>query len=749
MEGKDFCFYEFEDFRLDPRRRSLSKNGEKVPLSARNFDLLLFMVENSGKILEHDELLDKVWAGTFVEQATLKKGISALRQILVEKPETEFIKTIPRRGYSFVSPVRVVPDNPENVYVRETESEIIIEEFEETDETSGQSEKVIELPAATTENQSAIKSKKTNLYRTAMFSVVALGVIALAFFGIKSYFSKTVRAQFSVETVRVNRITNTGKILDTTISPDGTYILFPSAEKDGVSLWVRQLSSNTTNRLTPPINGSFWGFGFAPDNSYIYYIFNNRAEPQKSGLYKIPLLGDEPQRIEENISSFVVSPDGKKIVLVRINDKTNIFLTDMNGADKREVTALPSEQSLQGISWTPDGTALLVTVRKTIGDKRFSAVLEISPETGKETEIIPPTDKIIFGAVWLPDKSAMIFTMREPNGDIRQIWQYFPASQEWRRVTNDDNSYKYAQVTRDGKTIVSSQESRLAAIWVADGLKIDKTNVENKSLLNTAGNFKQITDGVNNFDRLGWLDDNRLIYSATEERKEMVFTVNADGTKPRSLTDGEDGIWLFPSIAGNGRDICFLSLRSGIKQAWRVDGEGKGLTKITQTNSHVFTARILRDNSTVLYTSQQNKDTFLFKQTADGQITQLTEAPTAIFAVSKDEKLLAVEILNKNSGKFYVELHSLEDGKVIKTFDFVPVRQMNFTPDGKNIAYDAKQGDRTQIMIQPLEGGDAFALTDFQTDEIFDFDWSPDSNRLAVIRGKSLNDAVIIKADNP
>ena len=92
---------------------------------------------------------------------------------------------------------------------------------------------------------------------------------------------------------------------------------------------------------------------------------------------------------------------------------------------------------------------------------------------------------------------------------------------------------------------------------------------------------------------------------------------------------------------------------------------------------------------------------------------------------------------------------SLEDGKIIKTFDFVPVRQMNFTPDGKNIAYDAKQGDRTQIMIQPLEGGDAFALTDFQTDEIFDFDWSPDSNRLAVIRGKSLNDAVIIKADNP
>jgi DNA-binding winged helix-turn-helix (wHTH) protein len=110
MEGKEFCCYEFEEFRLDARRRTLSKNGTDVPLSARNFDLLLFMVENSGRVLEHEELLDKVWAGTFVEQATLIKGVSILRQILEEKSETEFIKTIPRRGYSFVSPVRVVPE---------------------------------------------------------------------------------------------------------------------------------------------------------------------------------------------------------------------------------------------------------------------------------------------------------------------------------------------------------------------------------------------------------------------------------------------------------------------------------------------------------------------------------------------------------------------------------------------------------------------------------------------------------------
>lgn len=146
MESTKICCYEFGEFKLDGRRRSLTKNGDKVPLPARNFDLLLFMVENGGRILEHDELLDKVWAGTFVEQATLKKGISALRQILVEKPENEFIKTIPRRGYSFVSPVRVIPENEELYFVRETEKEIIVEEYEEIDEAADrkQPETIIE-----------------------------------------------------------------------------------------------------------------------------------------------------------------------------------------------------------------------------------------------------------------------------------------------------------------------------------------------------------------------------------------------------------------------------------------------------------------------------------------------------------------------------------------------------------------------------------------------------------------------------
>lgn len=750
MEGKEFCCYEFGEFSLDARRRSLSKNGEKVSLPARNFDLLIFMVENSGRVLEHDELLDKVWAGTFVEQATLKKGISALRQILGEKPDNEFIKTIPRRGYSFVSPVRIVPENNGTVFVRETEQEIIVEEYIETDEqnVSAAPEKIIEIPASSHAALPAAETKKTTFSKWAITGIAGILALVLAFFGLQSLLSKNVQPQFSVENVRVNRITNSGNIsAGVTISPDGNYVLYSTDDNEGTSLWMRQISTGSTNRLMPPLKGTYWGFVIDPGSDYVYYIFDNHAEPQKSGLYRLPFLGGEPRRIAQNVSTISVSPDGKKIALVRLTDQINIFTVNSDGEEERTITTL-TDLTLLGISWTPDGNSLLCTFRKVIEGKPLFYISEIAAENGKETIILPPQEKIIFGSIWMPDKSAMLMTVREPNAEISQIWQYLPSSADWRRVTNDSNSYKHVSLSQDGKSIVSMQLSRLAAIWLTADLPIERKNPEKKSLLNNSDSFRQITEGGNNLDWLSWLADNRIAYSSTDESEETISTINADGTNHRKITSGEDGIWIFPNATGNGQNISFISSRTGIKQAWRTDTDGKNQTQMTQSDKSVYNARILRDNSTVIYAVQQSNGMHLFKKTADGQVTQLTNTDTGAFAISADEKTVAIEVLDKNSEKYRTELRSTEDGKLIKAFDFVSRRQMRFTPDGKNLAYDALYGELAQIMIQPLDGGEPFPLTDFRSENIFSFDWSQDGNRFAVIRGKQLSDAVLIKNNN-
>lgn len=98
--------YEFGPFRLDAREGLLLHDGEIVPLSPKAFDMLVALVENSGRLLEKNELMQTLWPDTFVEEGSLAQNISLLRKALDESESQKFIETVPRRGYRFVASVR-------------------------------------------------------------------------------------------------------------------------------------------------------------------------------------------------------------------------------------------------------------------------------------------------------------------------------------------------------------------------------------------------------------------------------------------------------------------------------------------------------------------------------------------------------------------------------------------------------------------------------------------------------------------
>ena len=101
--------YKFGDFRLDPVQRKLFKRDKIIRLSPRAFEILLLLVQKQGEIVEKNELLDKVWTDSFVEESNLVVHISALRRSLGERRgERKFIETVSGRGYSFVFPVEKV-----------------------------------------------------------------------------------------------------------------------------------------------------------------------------------------------------------------------------------------------------------------------------------------------------------------------------------------------------------------------------------------------------------------------------------------------------------------------------------------------------------------------------------------------------------------------------------------------------------------------------------------------------------------
>ena len=75
MSSRPRHLYEFGPFVLNPAEHTLLRDGRPVPLRPKVFNMLLVLVENSGRLVEKDELLQALWPGQFVEEGNLNKNI--------------------------------------------------------------------------------------------------------------------------------------------------------------------------------------------------------------------------------------------------------------------------------------------------------------------------------------------------------------------------------------------------------------------------------------------------------------------------------------------------------------------------------------------------------------------------------------------------------------------------------------------------------------------------------------------------
>ena len=98
--------YQFGPFRLDPAERLLLRDGQPVPITPKAFDLLVYLVEHHGRLVEKATLMAALWPDTIVEEANLAFQISALRKVLEDGGNGDsLIQTVPTRGYRFVGAV--------------------------------------------------------------------------------------------------------------------------------------------------------------------------------------------------------------------------------------------------------------------------------------------------------------------------------------------------------------------------------------------------------------------------------------------------------------------------------------------------------------------------------------------------------------------------------------------------------------------------------------------------------------------
>ncbi len=115
--------YRFGPFDLDPDQRALRRDGKKIALPPKAFDLLLYLVQNPLRLLTKEELLRAVWPDSFVEEGNLSQNIFLLRKAITPKQrDFRYIVTLPGRGYQFAAAVELIPHSPgEQLDVAETD----------------------------------------------------------------------------------------------------------------------------------------------------------------------------------------------------------------------------------------------------------------------------------------------------------------------------------------------------------------------------------------------------------------------------------------------------------------------------------------------------------------------------------------------------------------------------------------------------------------------------------------------------
>ena len=170
--------YEFGPFRLDPTEHTLLRGDQVVALTPKAFETLALLVRSRGHLVRKEELIERVWRDTIVEEGNLNVIIHTLRKALGDDPrEHKYIETVAKCGYRFVAEVRKPGEDKETA--SETTNAI---DSDKTAKQSSDPEQI--MGSASTSVSPSLSRRPRNRRRLAIFAASALVALAATSFSV-------------------------------------------------------------------------------------------------------------------------------------------------------------------------------------------------------------------------------------------------------------------------------------------------------------------------------------------------------------------------------------------------------------------------------------------------------------------------------------------------------------------------------------------------------------------------------------
>lgn len=754
-------FYRFGEFTLDTDQRVLLRESKPVALPPKIFETLMILVENNGRIVEREELMNRLWPDTFVEEANLSFSVQQLRKVLGDNARNPvYIETVSRRGYRFIANVEEILSDRS-----ETMNRSVTQRFETVEADSGNDSRglrrggSVEVPQTecglAEQNQPVTDGTGLEEKRAARVANPGLrkGSIAVAAavllvvsglglavwkvsIGLIKITNGTQKVDSTVLALPLNfeKLTGTGQSNLVAISPDGKYIAYTNVFDKKSDVWLRQLSTDTNVEIVPP-DGTISGLAFSNSEDFLYFVAgsSNFVRGDPTALYRVSMLGGVKTKIIDDLQgNFALSLDDSQIAFIREavspdgQRQYSLIIANADGSDERVLLVRAHPEDLDAPVWSPDTQSIICAYGSSESGSQSVKIIRVNVADGATQELSSDRFFHISKMAWLADKSGLIMLAAKSMAD-NQLWQVSYPGFEIRKITSGSVSYSNVNVAAHANEAVASQIELISDLWVGSS--------------HEPQNLRKITQAIDGFC---WTPNGQLVFSSTASGNRDVWIAQPNGAGQRQLTVNArtNGT---PAVSSDNAHIVFMSNRTGSFQVWRMNLDGSDQIQLTNGRGKNFPA-ISTDGKWVLYNTTD--DWQLWKVSIDGgEPVRLSDYAAGYPAVSPDGITVACQ--GRTQSRTSILLLTLDGGKPVKTIDVRESKpsgfRMQWTPDGKSLIYSIERRGQRAIIKQSVDGGPAQELLSISEDDLFDFGYAPDGLQLAVTRGRWQQDIVLIK----
>jgi serine/threonine protein kinase/Tol biopolymer transport system component len=601
---------------------------------------------------------------------------------------------------------------------------------------------------ARTASTSTFEAAKKHKLGVAISTIAALAVLVAAAFGIYSLLHRSASVPF--QNFAITQVTNSNRALVAAISPDAKYVLTVMDDQGLNSLWLRNVATGSDTQVVAA-TASIRNVAFSPDGNYIYYREALNGIASDFNLNRTPVLGGTPQAVVHDVdTAFTFSPDGRRMAYLRANNpetgKYRLLSANLDGSDEKVLYISPMKGGLaRWLTWSPDGSKIAYPEFQPANGIGGMNLFDVN--TGK-MQSLTFADKVIFVVDWSSggDGLFVIYQQRGPNFNRHQIGYVVVADGQLRPISRDINSYATLSLSADGKTLATVQQKVASNFYVLPGQGSPSADISPSA------------SGGEHVAFFNWTADGSLLVS---DLTQLVRT-DANGKNPTQLVSDRSAGILSVSPCGT-QYIVFPWVFHGDTNSvgiWRVNADGSQPLKLADIRFDTSPVCAANHNSAYYWADAKQ----LWRVPLDGSAKPEPIPGSSVagaflagrgMGVSPDGKTLVylVEFVNPENPTgtekiALLDLATLSSPRLLEVNPRIS-KGVQFTPDGKAVAYPITENGVENVWIQPLDGSPGRQITHFNSEQILSFHWSPDGRNLGILRGHTDSDVVLLQESKP